>query len=415
MRLTDYEQAIRAGQMGEARRRALESQIAVGRFFDAEDFIEIRQAHIMADTESLGEAGVRWLEDLAALPEEENQVVIPTITDPRGADFRMAERINHDPAYVSLEKRAADAFAALGVLMTNTCIPYQTIMPPVRGEHLAMGDTGVVIYCNSVLGARSNYEGGPAALAAALTGRTPRYGYHLDAYRRGRTRFELRDRPRSLEEWGAVGAIIGRRMTSYWEVPVIDGVDVPPSSDEMKHLGAAMASYGSTALFHMPGVTPEAPDLESVFDGPPPAAIEITSADIRALIDAYMPADDALDVVVFAAPQLSLFELDQVATLLSGRSVDPGVSCIVVTSPENKRAADRMGLTDRISSAGAIVLEGVCFYQMHARELAEANGWKRLLTNSAKLVNIIGGYGYEPTLASMEACIDSACAGRIVR
>ena len=318
MRLTDYEQAIRAGQLGEARRRALESQIVVGRFFDAEDFIEIRQAHIMADTESLGEAGVRWLEDLAALPEEENRVAIPTITDPRGADFRMAERINQDPAYVSLEKRVADAFAALGMLLTNTCINYQTIMPPVRDEHLAMGDTGVVIYCNSVLGARSNYEGGPAALAAALTGRTPRYGYHLDAYRRGRTRFRLRDRPQSLEEWGAVGAIIGRRMTSYWEVPVIDGVDVPPSSDEMKHLGAAMASYGSTAMFHMPGVTPEAPDLESVFDGPPPAAIEITSANIGAFIDAYVPADDALDVVVFAAPQLSLFELDQVATLLSG-------------------------------------------------------------------------------------------------
>ena len=130
---------------------------------------------------------------------------------------------------------------------------------------------------------------------------------------------------------------------------------------------------------------------------------------------ADLNGDDALDVVVFAAPQLSLFELDRVATLLSGRSVDPGVSCIVVTSPENKSAADRMGLTDRISGAGAIVLEGVCFYQMHARELAEANGWKRLLTNSAKLVNIIGGYGYEPTLASMEACIDSACAGRIVR
>ncbi len=416
MNLTDHEQAILAGEMGDIRRRAIEQQIEIGRFFDAEDFVEVRQAHIMADAESLGEACVAWLEEVAAAPEDERRVIIPTITDPRGADFNAYGRINHDEAFVNLERRADAAFRALGVLMTDTCINYQTVMPPVRGEHLAMGDTGVVIYSNSVCGARTNYEGGPAALAAALTGRTPRYGFHLDQHRRGATLIHVIDRPRELDQWGALGGLIGRLMGSYYEVPVIAGIDEPPTSDEFKHFGAALASFGSTALFHMVGTTPEAPDMESVFEvEPPEPAAVIGAAELRAFTEAYAPAGDDLDVVVFAAPQLSLMEMRTLAGLLKGRSVAAGTACLIATAPEVKAAADRMGLTATMETAGAIVLEGVCFYQMHARELGEANGWTRLMTNSAKLTNIIGGYGYEPTLASMAACVESACAGRIVR
>ena len=117
---------------------------------------------------------------------------------------------------------------------------------------------------------------------------------------------------------------------------------------------------------------------------------------------------------MFAAPQLSLIEMAEVADALSGRQVHPDTTLLVATSPEIKHAADRMGLTARIEASGAIVAAGICFYQSYAGEMAEANGWKRLLTNSAKLVNIIGGYGYRPTLASLERCIDSAVAGRIV-
>ena len=124
----------------------------------------------MADTESLGEEGVRWLEGLAALPADERRVRVPTITDPRGVDFDTYKRLGQTDAMAEIEARAIRAFEALGVLMTNTCINYQTVLPPVRGEHLAMGDTGVVIYSNSVMGARSNFEGGPSALAAGLTG-----------------------------------------------------------------------------------------------------------------------------------------------------------------------------------------------------------------------------------------------------
>jgi predicted aconitase len=409
MRLTDEEAAMLAGQLGEPRRWAITHQVAVGEFFDAADLVAVSQAHIMADTESLGEAGVRFLEGLAAAPETDRTVRVPTITDPRGIDFAVYRRLRQTDAMAALEQRAIDALRAFGVLMTDTCINYQTIMAPIRGEHLAYGDTGVVIYSNSVLGARSNFEGGPSALAAALTGRTPRYGYHLDACRRATRRFRFAASPRDLSEWGAVGGIVGEACGSYWEVPVIEGIDTVPDSDALKHFGTALASFGSVALFHMPGITAEAALVDDV-----PRARTIGRDEIEAFLARYAAPQDKLDVVVFGAPQLSLFEMEAVAQALDGRRVHHDTTVIVTTSPELKHAADRMGLTIRIEASGAVVAQGICFYQSYAREMAEANGWTRLMTNSAKLVNIIGGYGYRPTLASLERCVDSAVAGRVL-
>ncbi len=410
MRLTDDERAMLAGEFGEVRRWALAHQIAVGDFFDAADFVAVSQAHIMADTESLGEAGVRFLEGLAAAPEIERRVRVPTITDPRGVDFAVYRRLGQSDWMAALETRAIDALRAFGVLMTDTCINYQTIMAPVRGDHLAYGDTGVVIYSNSVLGARSNFEGGPSALAAALTGRTPRYGYHRDECRRGNRRFRLSETPRDFSEWGALGGIVGEACGSYWQVPVIEGIEGIPGSDALKHFGTALASFGSAALFHMPGITAE----DAAFAGPPPEPMSIGRGEIDAFVARYAAAGDKLDVVVFGAPQLSLFEIEAVAQALDGRQIHPDTTVVITTSPEIKHAADRMGLTERIETAGAVVAQGICFYQSYAREMAEANGWTRLMTNSAKLVNIIGGYGYQPSLASLERCVDSAVAGRVL-
>jgi predicted aconitase len=410
MRLTDEELVMRDGEFGQPRRWAIEHQIAVGEFFDAADFVPVSQAHIMADTESLGESGVRFLEGLAGAPEGERRVRVPTITDPRGIDFAVYRRLGQSDWMAALERRAIDALRAFGVLMTDTCINYQTVMAPVKGDHLAYGDTGVVIYSNSVLGARSNFEGGPSALAAALTGRTPRYGYHLDECRRATRRFRLAETPRDLSEWGAVGGIVGEVCGSYWQVPLIEDVEIVPGSDALKHFGTALASFGSVALFHMPGITAE----DAIFAGAPPEAVGIGRAEIDAFVARYAAVGDRLDVVVFGAPQLSLFEILTVAQALDGRRIHPDTTVLVTTSPEIKHAADRMGLTQRIEAAGAVVAQGICFYQSYAREMAEANHWTRLMTNSAKLVNIIGGYGYRPSLASLERCVDSAVAGRVL-
>ncbi len=413
MQLDDYEQEMLAGKHGQAKQYGMQQVLRVGTFFDAPDTVKIAQVHLMADPESLGESGVEFLEGLAVMPEYERTVVVPAVTDPRGVDLNAYKRLGQTDGMADLEIRATAAFRSLGFMMTDTCINYQTICPPVLGEHVAFGDTGSSIYANSVQGARTNFEGGPSALAAALTGRTPRYGFHLDQCRRGSCLFDVEFRPKDLSDWGALGAYVGRNMASYWEVPVIAGIKDTPTSDEMKQFGAALASFGSTPLFHMIGITPEAHDLKTVFDGLPPKAVKITKNEVDALIKSYMPTDDKLDVVVFAGPQLSLMEMRTLAGHLQGRKINSEVALIATTSPEIKSASDRMGLTEAIETAGGMVLSGVCFYQMYAREIGEANGWKRLMSNSAKLVNILGGYGYEPMLASMEACVESAIQGRI--
>ena len=410
MKLTEEEEALRRGDFGPAAQWAIEHQIKVGTYLGALDFVPVTQAHIMADTESLGVAGVEWLERVARLPLKQRRVRIPTITDPRGTDFAAAHRLKHQAWILDLERRAIAAFEALGILMTDTCINYQTIMPPVRGEHVAYGDTGVVIYSNSVCGARSNFEGGPSALSAGLTGRTPRYGYHLDERRRVTLIVNVSWTPRELNDWGALGGMVGRLAGDYWQVPALVGVDRVPGSDEMKHFGAALASYGSVALFHVVEITPEASHLRDVIDpGQSLHTYDIGEAEIRAFQQSYAQAIDKVDLVVFSAPQLSLLEMQQVAALLDGRRVT--IPLLVVTSPQVKPDADRMGITARIETAGGTVLSGMCFYQSYAREMAEANGWKCLATNSAKLTNILGGYGYQPVLMSMAACVEAACSG----
>jgi hypothetical protein len=409
MKLTDEEQDILAGKSGPVPQQALAHQIKVGDFFGAADFVPVSQAHVMADTESLGEAGVKWLEELASTTEGQRGVRIPTITDPRGTDFAYAAYLGQTGAMVELERRTIAAFVKLGVTMTDTCINYQTIQAPINNEHVAFGDTGVVIYSNSICGARSNFEGGPSALAAGLTGRTPRYGFHLPAERRATLKVRVDFTPQTLNDWGALGGVIGRLAGNYWAVPAIEGIEGTPRSDQLKHFGAAMASFGSIALFHIVGVSPEAGKIADVAAADLPSH-RVTRADIDALQKSYR-TDDRVDVVVFSAPQLSLFELRDLATLCDGKRFT--VPMLAVTSPQVKPDSDRAGYTARIENAGGIVMSGMCFYQSYAREISEAKGWKRLVTNSAKLVNILGGYGYQPMMASMEACIDAAVSGRL--
>ena len=410
MQLNDEEKAMLAGDFGPAVTWALKHQLQVGRMFDAEDMVSVSQAHMMADPESLGEAGVAFTEKLA---EGNTHVRIPMITDPRGVDLKCYEPIGQTEIMAKLERRFIAACKKMGITMTNTCINYQTIMPPVFGDHVAFGDTGVVIYSNSVCGARSNFEGGPSALAAGLTGRTPRYGLHLDKNRRSTKRYQVAEEPHDLMDWGVLGATIGRMAGSYWEVPVIEGIEKIPSSDQLKHFGAAMASYGSVPLFHIVGITPECHKIGDV-GGLGLEIKKVTNKATHNLKQPFTALGDSVDVVVFAAPQLSIIEMSELAELCKGRQRSSKTDLIVCTSAQVYSDAVSMGYVAKIETFGGRVLVGTCFYQQYAREIGEANGWTRLLSNSAKIVNILGGYGYQPSLASMEACIASAEKGIIV-
>jgi predicted aconitase len=279
-----------------------------------------------------------------------------------------------------------------------------------------MGDTGSVAFANSVVGARLNFEGGPAAVAAALTGRVPEYGYHLTDQRRGTLRVEVRDRLRESADWGALGCWIGRQVTDYWQVPVIAGDGLAPTVDDLKHLGASLASYGSFPMFHLVGVTPEARTLDEATHGRAPArTLVLEPGAIDEVYASFARGQPEVDLVVFSAPQLSLVEVQAIAARLAGRRVHERPRLILTVDHAVSAEARRLGCTATLEAAGGLVVTGVCFYVMTPEWLRERHGYRRLVTNSAKLANIIGGNGYEPALRPLDACIEAALSGRLAR
>ncbi len=403
-----------AGEMGAAARWALEGQVRVGTFFDAVDLVEVRQTHIMADAESVGEAGLALVDRLANLPADERRVRTLAVTEQAGVDHEALRRLGHDLTLFELQTRILELFERLGVVPSHGYVNFHSIVPPGFGESTAFGSTPVCIYANSVLGARCNFEGGPAALAAAFTGRVPRFGFHLDRCRRGSDLFVVEDRPRCPADWSVLGALIGERLGSYWRVPVIEGVDGRPDAVELASLGAALATFGSVAMFHMVGVTPEAPEPASAFHGSIPEPVVIRRVDIEAKYDSYGGLGEKLDVVVFGAPQLHFCELAEIAERLDGRRIHKGTALLAFTSPEIKSQCNRLGITGHIEAAGGLVVHGMEFFAIHPGELARAKGWKRLMTNSAKLCQILIGYGYAPVPAPIGRCVDSALKGRVL-
>jgi predicted aconitase len=414
MQLTCEEQRMLEGASGEAPREALELQLEVGEFFGAERLVPVSNVHMMGDVEVMGDGGLEYMRRMAKL---EAWCVVNTTTNARCFDFDYVERLNQDSGTAEKERELISLLQSMGVMTADTCINYQSLYQPHLGEHVAWGDTGTVIYANSVLGARSNFESGPVAFAAALTGRTPAYGFHLDERRGGNILVQLEATPKNLADWGAIGKLVGEKHQDYFAVPVFVGVEESPTADDLKHLGASLASHGSMGMFHMVGVTPEARTVEDAFgDGRPRDIVSVTDEDVEDLYAGYDTGDGSANLVVFSGPQLSLYELKTLAELLEGKKVREGTSLIVTTNRGNKCAGEKLGYLRKIEEAGGLVLEGVCFYILDSiARLRVENGWDHLVTNSAKLANIIAAHKFNPILRRTEECVEVALTGRVER
>lgn len=412
LQLSEEEAAILEGARGPAPKKALQFQIEVGNFFGARRMIPITNAHVMGDIEVMGDGGLEYMRALSA---DDSACAVPTS---RNATCMHGEEIaclKQDSAEIAKEHEIVVHMRKSRIATTDTCINYQTVYQPKLGEHVAWGDTGTVAYANSVLGARTNYEGGYSSFAAALTGRTPEYGFHLDEVRRGSFLVKLRSRMDDVADWGALGKLVGHPNQDYFAVPVIDHDRQMPSSDALKHLGASLASYGSMAMFHMVGVTPEAQTLAGAFGGQRPAfELAIDDADIEGVYRSYRFLDGGRNVVVFSAPQLSLFEIKQLAELFGGRRVASGMEVFITTSHSNYAEAGRLGYAQALEQAGAVFLKGVCFYILQGlSRIREENGWVNLVSNSAKLVNTITAHRFNTVLRRTRECVEIACTGEL--
>ncbi|HJS76918.1 MAG TPA: aconitase X catalytic domain-containing protein [Burkholderiales bacterium] len=405
MELTAEERGILAGSRGEAARRALEYQIEVGRFWGAKCLVPVTNVHMMGDIEVMGDAGLEFLRNEV---KSAARCAVATTTNARCIDFAHCERLGQDAAEVAKERELIQCLRRMDVVTTDTCINYQSVYQPHLGEHVAWGDTGTVIYANSVFGARSNFESGPAALAAALTGRTPEYGFHLDEHRRGTFAVRLDARLDDLADWGAVGRLVGEAHQDYFAVPVFHGYGGVPTADELKHLGAALASYGSMGMFHFMGVTPEAPATTEGLK----EKIAITDEDIASVYRGYPLGDGDARLVVFSGPQQSLLEMKRLAGLFQVRKVKPGSSCFVTTNGAVLAQSRALGYAQTLEEAGVTILEGVCFYILqNLSPMRRANRWTNMVSNSAKIVNITGAHRFNTILRRTDDCVDIACTG----
>lgn len=414
MKLNDLEQAMLDGAHGKAAQWGMQYQKDVGMFFDAEDFVPVRMIHVSTDRETIGDSGVAFINELADLPYAERRPRSFACADFRGFDEETFRFLLPGRDLVAETNDAVEALSRLGIVTSHAYVNDHSITAPGFGEACGYSGTPSVVYMNGIVGARCNFEAGPSSLAAFFTGRVPRYGFHLDEKRFATHGFRLDFTPASVADWGVVGALIGRKLNSYWSVPAVELTGPRPSILELNHMALSMASYGSTAMFHVIGMTPEAPDWKSAAGGKALEAEAIGQADVDAFYEEWGGVGDALDVVALSTPQLDIPEMVEIAAMLDGRKVHAETTLLVYTPVELKQACARLGVNEIIEKAGGRVVHGHDFFATFAKEIREAHDWRRLMTHSVKMVNICEGYGYKPTPASIPRCIESAIAGKVL-
>jgi hypothetical protein len=353
MNLTIDEKLMLAGDHGRAARKAMEILAALGEIYGAERMIPVTSVQIAGVSyDNLGEAGLEFLQEMA---DGGGRVRVLTTLNPAGMDVENWPALGIPADFAVNQQRVLDAFARMGVQVTCTCTPYLAGNVPGFGEHIAWAESSAVCYANSVLGARTNREGGPSALAAALTGRTPAYGYHLDENRAPAVSVQVRAAVQGTHAFGALGRAIGEQLEArkLRPVPYIHGLP-RASLEELKSFCASLATYGGVALFHMAGITPEAERYL-----PPDEGLVITQAEVNAAAAALDDAsDDQVDFVSLGCPHLSIDEIARLAELLRDQTVVK--EFWITTARPTKQLADRLGYTQVIEASGAKFAVDTC-------------------------------------------------------
>lgn len=405
MFLSDEEKSMLAGEAGPGVQKAMEIVAALGKIYAAPDLVEVSSVQVAGVSyKNLGEAGLEFLAEWAA---QGGRVRVPTTLNPAGLDLEQWQTLGFDPAFAERQERVMLAFQAMGIRPTCTCTPYFVGNLPSFGQHLAWAESSAVSFTNSVLGARSNREGGPSALAAAITGRTARYGLHLDQNRRAQLVVDVRCPVRSSSDFGALGAMAGRVARN--RVPYFRGLDLSAyTSDDavdlLKLLGAAMAASGAVGLYHVEGTTPESGQPDIIVPHAEQLVIDSLEPGYRGL---NTGSDAEIDLVWIGCPHASLGELERVVNLLDGRRVQAALW--VTMARALREEAERKGLVGALEGCGGRVVADTCLVVAPVQSL----GFRRMATPSAKGAYYCPGHsGLSVRYGSLEQCIQAAVSGR---
>jgi predicted aconitase len=423
MRLTDHERAMLDGHDGAARQKAMDLLVRYAEALGAERFVDTKnvagvpgsanpflQAYY-AGKDADGKDAIFSYFDLDAdelvdVP----QALVPTVHLQGGADPERWQTLGVKvEIFRSYQER--EAFAAkhdVGIL--KTCTPYLTGNVPARGEHCAWMESSAVIYCNSVLGARTNTEGRESTSAAMLTGKIPDWGLHRDEHRFGTHHVNVDVRVDSVMDWGMLGYFVGAVVQE--RIPVVTGNHDTPEIARLKHFGAAASTTGGVELYHIVGVTPEAPTMEQAF-GPrrPVATFRYGVAERRRVYEQLnaTATDVNVDYVMLGCPHAALEQIREVAGLLSGRRISTNCQLWMFTSRAVRREAEAEGSIAAIESAGGVVLTDTC----SAFAQALPPGTRVAALDSAKQAHYLPAIlGVQAWFGTTRDCIDAALTGR---
>jgi predicted aconitase len=389
MQLTSEEKKMADGEYGYATQKAMEILVTLGDIYGADRMIPVSSVQISGVSyANLEEAGLEWLAEMA----RDGRVRVLTTLNPAGMDLEDWKKLGISEDFARNQERVIDAFSRMGIITTCTCTPYLVGNVPHFGEHIAWGESSAICYANSVLGARTNREGGPSALGAALTGRTPEYGFHLDNNRQPQVKAQVHAKLDGTYQFGALGKVLGEKLRE--KISYITGIP-SASVEELKSLCASYATYGGVALFHIEGITPDRVSRIPV------ETVTVTDEDIKAAINA-LNQETSIDFVSIGCPHATLAELEYIANKLKGKQVKKEVW--ITTARPTKQIADRMGFTKMIEGSGAKIAADTCCV------VAPIKGrFVGLATDSAKGCYYGSGKNrFKVKLMSIDECIEEA-------
>ena len=396
MYLTKEEERMLKGEEGYTVKKSMEILVALGDIYGAEKLIKVGSVQVAGVSyHNLGDAGLEFLNELA----EDGKVRVLTTLNPAGMDLKDWKKLGIDEEFARKQNLVIDAFKKMGIIISCTCTPYLIGNLPIYGEHIAWSESSAVTFANSVIGAKTNREGGPSALAAAFVGKTPYYGLHLDENRAPDTRVHVAAKLKKISDWGALGYCIGKKAEN--KIPYITGIE-DANLDELKSFCASVVTYGSKPLFYMMGITPGSEKHQ-----PPRETITIENEDIE---EAYQSINDdfcTVDLVCIGCPHCSIKEIAEIAKLLKNKNISSNTEFWVACSRFVKQIADEGGYTEAIERAGGKFACDTCM------AVAPLRGkFRSVATTSAKGCYYSKHNDMMTKMGSLEECIEAAVKGK---
>jgi cis-L-3-hydroxyproline dehydratase len=408
--LSARDRAMLDGDHGGVARTAMRIIARIARIQGATDLVDVSHVHVGGSIYT----GPGRLEVIETLVERGARVRVPTTINAISIDRQRWRTQNVDADFADKADRLATAFEKLGASPIFSCTPYVFPDGPRYGQDIVWAESNAIVYANSVIGARTNRHGDFLDVCAAITGRAPLAGFHLPRNRRGS--FLVRVPPMGRFDgsfYTALGYLVGRNAGDL--VPVIDGIPDTPSTEDLKAFCAAVSTSGPVGMFHMVGVTPEAPTLDGALGGRSPVkTLDVTTSDLLDTVHSLSTeeAGSALDMVVLGSPHFTLGDFAELAELVEGRTCDPRIDILITTSRFVLDHAVQHGWAQTIEEFGARFSTDTCLCMLNPHMFAP--GTRTVMTNSGKFAH------YGPGLVqrriyfgTLGDCVESAVAGTL--